>query len=111
MAMNQLARRAAELVRARIETQCPGELLEARVYGSMARGDAHDESDLDLLLITRNEDRAVRDAIFAITSQVEFELGFPFAISPCIVSEGRMRDLREREALFAFEIERDGIVV
>ena len=33
----------------------PGTVLRMIVYGSKARGDAHEDSDLDVLLIIRNE--------------------------------------------------------
>jgi predicted nucleotidyltransferase len=41
-----------------LEKKHPGTVQEILIYGSKARGQAHAESDLDVLLIVKNEARA-----------------------------------------------------
>ena len=77
----------------------------------MARGEAHEESDLDVLILVNDDDRQLRELIFKANSEVEAELGYPFAISPCIMTESHFQELLSRERLFAQDIKRDGIAV
>lgn len=53
-----LARRFRELAAERH----PGEVLEVRIFGSRARDEAGEDSDLDLFVLTRSDDTRMRDA-------------------------------------------------
>src|SRR5437870_4530161 len=104
MALNQVARRAAERVRDKIETARPGRLLDTRIFGSVARGESRDESDLDLLLLVDRVDQDLRDAVYRATGEVEAELGYRYPISPCLMPRAHFQELLDRELLFATEV-------
>ena len=43
-----------------IDERHPGAVVRMVVYGSKARGDAHEDSDIDVLLIVKNEAAALK---------------------------------------------------
>ena len=49
--------------KAALDEQFPGLIEELLLYGSKARGDDHPESDLDILIITRDVDRATHHSM------------------------------------------------
>lgn len=88
---------------------CGPQGWEVRLFGSRARGEGDDESDLDLLVLLDVYDEQTKvkiwDAAEAIFSTTDILL------SPQVLSRARFVDLKRRERLIAQEIERDGIVL
>jgi predicted nucleotidyltransferase len=68
---------------------------------SLARGDANEDSDLDLLILTRGETDGVERAAFRAVRVVERELDYPFAVCPHVMTKQHFDDLVRRERLFA----------
>ena len=81
------------------------------LYGSRARGErTHDESDIDLLVITR-EERGDED-LFRMVWQVQEELGTPWVlIDPRQRSRAWVEDRRRIASFFLQEVDRDKIVL
>jgi uncharacterized protein len=82
-------------------------LSEFSLFGSRARGEAHEESDVDLLVsiveLTSSERREIaQQSGDALTS-------WNVLLSPFAVSTSYLADLRERERRIAREIDRDAI--
>lgn len=61
------ARRFAEALKLRLGDQLHAVVL----YGSVAKGTAHDQSDIDLLVVAEEPDKA-----FDITGEIAYELDF-----------------------------------
>jgi uncharacterized protein len=90
-----------------------GDRLERVViFGSRARGDVHEESDIDVLVLVREpleaEGRAssvawqlLADATKAATVYVP--------VSLIVFAEERFSELKRRERRFALDIEKEGI--
>ena len=83
-------------------------LVSVLLFGSYARGEAHEESDVDCLVLLDRvdpvDDRAVTDLAGDLTWQVG-----GVVISPLIMSEAAFDAWKARERRTALEIERDGI--
>ena len=83
-------------------------LVTVRLFGSYARGEAHEDSDVDcLVLLDRVEledDRAITDLAGDLTWQIG-----GVVISPLIMSEDRFNAWKARERRTPLEIEREGI--
>jgi predicted nucleotidyltransferase len=51
-----------------------GTAIESIVlYGSVARNEAHEDSDIDILIITRDNDRKLQDRISKIRTQIDID--------------------------------------
>ncbi|MFZ5471437.1 MAG: nucleotidyltransferase domain-containing protein [Myxococcota bacterium] len=82
-------------------------LRELRLFGSRARGQGDEDSDIDVLVVVDdlvgNEARKV--AYFAGDLLTRYDV----LVSPFAVSTKHMDDLRSRERLIAQEIDREGV--
>lgn len=111
MTLPYLARQAAEQFKARLGDMLPDRAFEMRVFGSMARGEAHEDSDLDVLVLIDREDDALDLTVVRAALQIAREMDLPFPISPLTMTWEHFEELQRRERLLAREILRDGILV
>jgi predicted nucleotidyltransferase len=83
------------------------DLLEARLFGSRARGEGNEASDLDIAFVVstrgRERRREVYDAAFDVSMRHRVLL------APLVIERDRLQDLRRRERLFALELDREGV--
>jgi len=83
------------------------DLRSARLFGSRARGEGHEDSDLDIALLVSSEGRARRHALYDLAFDVG--LAYGVALAPLVLEERRFEELKDRERLIARDIEVDGI--
>jgi len=83
-------------------------LVSVRLFGSYARGEAHEESDVDCLVLLDRVDPADDRAVTDLAGDLTWQIG-GVVISPLIMSETAFEDWKARERRTALEIERDGI--
>jgi predicted nucleotidyltransferase len=57
----------------RLRQEYGREVLSVKLYGSKARGDYHEDSDLDLLVRVRQDDRQVYTNLYLIASDIELK--------------------------------------
>ena len=101
----------AELVR-RVGEEFADRLQQVVLYGSRARGDAHHESDIDVLVVLRDEPSAAdRRLASTLASDVETSTNAWVLLSVVVMSRARLEALRARERLFALDVDREGIVL
>lgn len=81
-------------------------LLDVRLFGSVARGTFTPESDIDVLLVVQNESRQIRDAV--IEAAVEINLKHDVVIAPIIMSKDRYAGALFRETLFYKSLQEEG---
>jgi predicted nucleotidyltransferase len=83
-------------------------LVALRLFGSYARGEAHEESDVDCLVLLDHvepeDDRAITDLAGDLTWQIGGAV-----ISPLIMSAAAFDAWKARERRTPLEIEREGI--
>ncbi len=88
----------------------PG-LRDVRLFGSRARDQGHEESDLDVLVLVADElgDEfgAVRSRVFDLA--VDQELTHDLILSPFVRTEAAWGELLRLERTIALDIERDGV--
>jgi len=84
-------------------------LLELRVFGSRARGDAGPESDLDVLVVVEYLDRSIEKYI----SECAWEAGFyeDVLIMPVAVSMDVVKHSPISESVFIKNVYREGVAV
>jgi len=83
------------------------QLVNIVLFGSRARGDFSDESDIDVAIIVRELTKKLKDKILDEVAQVELEYDMP--ISAFVLSEEEFNQLKRRERRIALDIEREGI--
>lgn len=91
-----------------LRTRFGSRLVSVRLFGSYARGEAHEDSDVDcLVLLDRvdpQDDRGVTD----LTGDLTWQIG-GVVISPLVMSAAAFEAWRSRERRTPLEIEREGI--
>lgn len=90
-----------------IRGQFPGRILCVVLFGSKARGDADDESDIDLLVLVDTESDEFRSELWDIASDVS--LDYYVVISPRVISQDRWDETRRIRMPLYRAIEADGV--
>ncbi|MBI3930037.1 MAG: nucleotidyltransferase domain-containing protein [Armatimonadetes bacterium] len=111
MPLSALARRAAHMFKDRIEASQGPRIRSVRVFGSRARGDWNEGSDLDILVLVDHRDPSLDRTILEASCSVEEELGFTFLISPRIMAQEHFEELLQRELRLARDIIAEGVIV
>jgi uncharacterized protein len=91
--------------RATLEARFGGRLERLVLFGSRARGEGHEQSDLDVLVLVRDLTKAERRAVVNLAYDVE--LGGGQVISPLVRDPGGP----SMAAALCAEIARDGVTL
>ena len=95
-------------LRDRMRAKFADRFLEARLFGSYARGEQHEESDVDVVLFFRSrltDDEA--DSIYDEAAQVD--VVFKLWLSPKVFAREQFDRMLAEEHQIAVEIENEGI--
>jgi predicted nucleotidyltransferase len=92
----------------RVRTLLGEELLDARLFGSRARGEGGEDSDLDVALIVTPRGRELRRDIHGLTFDAMYDYGVE--LEPLVITEEQLRELSERELSIAAALERAAVV-
>ncbi|MGC8780341.1 MAG: nucleotidyltransferase domain-containing protein [Anaerolineae bacterium] len=85
------------------------EVLSITLYGSQARGDAKAGSDIDVLVVVKEDTPALHQALADLAWQVQFEYGV--VISDIIRSAEQFNRMRTNRFPFYQSIEREGVLL
>ena len=107
MALPGPIQEALQACRRRLEEGFPGRLERVVVFGSVARGEATEDSDVDVLVVVDHLGFSERSRIIDIVCGIGFER--ELLIRPVVLQRDEWETLGRRERLFAREVERDGI--
>jgi predicted nucleotidyltransferase len=83
------------------------QLVSMVLFGSMARGDYHDESDIDVAVIVHGLTRKLKGQILDEVAELELEHHMPLSV--LVLSEEEFNRLKKRERRIALDIEREGV--
>jgi len=82
-------------------------IVDIRLFGSVARDTSTPESDIDILVIVLKENKFVKEAVIDIT--VDVILKHDVVISPIIMSKEHFMGPLFKETHFYKSVEREGI--
>lgn len=91
----------------RVRSLLGDNLLEARLFGSRARGEGDEESDLDVALIVTPRGRRLRREIHGLTFEAAYDHGVE--LEPLVLTEEQLRDLVRRELSIGLALEREAV--
>jgi len=104
-----LLRPALEAYAGRLRSLFGDRLRELRLFGSYARGEAHEDSDVDVLVLVEGlTDREI-GVVAGEAAYVLIATGLPLA--PLPMSTAHLDQLRRGERLLARELDADGITL
>jgi predicted nucleotidyltransferase len=83
-------------------------VVAMRLFGSYARGDATEDSDVDCLVLLDNGDRDADRAITDLAADLTWQIG-GVVVSPMVMSVAEFDAWKALERRTPLEIEREGI--
>jgi predicted nucleotidyltransferase len=82
---------------------------ETIVFGSRARGDADQDSDLDVLVIVDSLNREIRNEISDCAWEAGFEAGI--ILQSIVMTCDEIENSPQRSSIFVMAVRRDGVSV
>lgn len=82
---------------------------DVRVFGSRARSEGNEDSDIDILVIVDDFAGGIRRDIYATAA--DFLLSHEVVISPLVMAQAQYDSMKSRERMLIREIERDGVTL
>jgi hypothetical protein len=96
--------------RARLEQHFPGRVEELRLFGSWARRQQHEESDVDVLVSVRDLTARERDEIYRITCETDDTYHQrQLVLSPLVYPSSQVSEMRRGGRRLFREIDAQGI--
>ncbi|MEW5768219.1 MAG: nucleotidyltransferase domain-containing protein [bacterium] len=109
MRLNKREQLALKRFRMAIEEALVGNLVEVKLFGSRARGDAWKDSDIDVLVIISSGNWHICDVVYGIATDILLET--EVCISPKVINRKEYNHLYNMGAPFIKNIIREGITV
>ena len=91
----------------RLLAECGQDVIDVRLFGSKARGQANPDADLDLLVLVSRPDYALKHAILWLASEIS--LDYDVLLSPRVIPPGAWRQMAQGETLFYRDVQAEGI--
>ena len=102
-------RRAIDAYLGRLRERFPGEILQAILFGSKARGESDPWSDIDILTIVKEESWPLREEINTLAARVSLE--YDVLLGPRVIGQERwLRMERDRFGLY-WNVTTEGILL
>ena len=103
--------RATEEFVRRLRRDLPGHIVDLRLFGSEARGQASPESDIDVLVVVQPDDQLSPLETRVVDIAFDVNLAFNVFISPSVITSGILTDPVWRETLFIETVLREGVAL
>jgi len=86
------------------------ELVGLTLFGSKARGEAREDSDIDVLVITNSGNWHLSDVVYRIVTDILLD-DDDVIVSPKVIGKEDYKRLFEMESPFIRNVVRDGILI
>ncbi len=100
-------REAITVFISRLQQRFPERIVQTILFGSKARGDSHAESDIDLLILVREEDWSLRQAINTLAARVS--LDYDVLLGPRVIGQARWDRMAAHNLSLHHNIAAEGI--
>lgn len=109
--MGELDKQLVEELKRRLPPEVREHLRQMILFGSRARGDADEDSDLDLVALVDEKTPELERALDDIAYNVMWDNDFHPVISLKVFSEARFRTSLEQGFSFYRNVMKDGVVI
>ena len=109
MKLTRKEQSALKKFKAAVEKALAGKLVDIKLFGSKARGDARKDSDIDVLVVTSSDDWRIRNVVYRMVSDILLET--EVSISAKALSRRDCERLRTEGSAFIRNVIQDGIPV
>lgn len=109
LSLSPAEQQTVDLFKEEMTKICGPQGWDLRIFGSRARREGYEDSDLDILVLVDILDEPTKVAIWD-AAYYAF-LATEILLSPLVLSRQQYDGLRKRERLIAMDIEREGISV
>lgn len=82
-------------------------LVDVRLFGSCARGEMREDSDVDVLVVLQAVDWRIKRDVIELAARIGLE--HDVLLSPTVLDRATFEHWRAQERLFVMEIEREGL--
>ena len=93
----------------RILAELGAQISQVILFGSKARGDSNADSDVDVLILTNDENRRLQETINKIASQVS--LNYDVLFNPLLIASARWIQMSNEKFSICRNVERDGVML
>jgi len=93
----------------RILAELGAQVSQVILFGSKARGDSSADSDVDVLILAREENRRLQERINIIASQIS--LDYDVLFNPLLIANTRWTQMMNEKFSICRNVERDGIML
>ena len=93
----------------RLQAAFGADILDLRVFGSTARGEARRDSDIDVFVLVREETWPIEDKILRLGARVSLDYDVLFNLY--VIGQERWQFMKENGYPLAQNIEREGIAL
>ena len=107
--LNKIEKKAAEEFKQLLENKLKEGFLAIKLFGSKARGDFHQDSDIDLIVVLQKADEKNKDKVFEAVMEILEK--YEIYLSVHIYSEKEYNYLNSIPTVFMQLVQRDSITI
>ena len=93
----------------RLRQQFGNKVEEILLFGSHARGEANPQSDIDLLIVLKSQERHVKKEVIDLAWEVMFDYGFKAFLSPIVFFKKDYDRYRRCNSSFLENVSQDAL--
>jgi predicted nucleotidyltransferase len=107
--LSPLLAHALENFASRLRARYGDAVVDVRLFGSVARGESHEASDVDVAVVLSHLDWETRRAVIDLATDIGLSCGL--SISPTVFARQTWDRFRDEERPLVMDIVRDGIAL
>ncbi len=93
----------------RLLERFPDEVQQVSLFGSKARGDFDADSDIDVLVLVKNESWELRNSIWSLAARIELDYDVLFNVQ--VIGAERWKQMTQERFSLCRNVEKDGVLL